>query len=162
MTMLQEIRRVLSEYGMTEEQIERLLSKAQMRSRLHDSVVRFINSLRSHGVKELNLQIHEDGNWTATLQTDDEVIELEGTVKTTTEPQGSQGSRSEWARVIELARKYGEPVSENEKRAISWFAGNVLRRLRRKNPGIVYDPEYQELAQKWNEKYPERVHVPLD
>ncbi len=162
--MLNELRQVLIESGMTEEQVEQLLSRAQARSRLHDAIMRCINGLRSQGVREFELRLQNDGNWTATLHTDEEVIELEGTVKTTTEPQGSQetGSRSEWARVLELARRYEEPVSDNERRAISWFAGNVLRRLRRKNPGIVYDPEYQELAQKWNQRYPDRVRVPLD
>ena len=63
--------------------------------------------------------------------------------------QAKQNGKGNWDSIIPIAEKYGVFVSSNEARALSWYLGNIIKRIVKQNPEAKNDAELVALAQKW-------------
>ncbi len=63
--------------------------------------------------------------------------------------QAKQNGKGNWDSIIPIAEKYGVFVSSNEARALSWYLGNIVRRIVKQNPEAKNDHELVALAQRW-------------
>jgi hypothetical protein len=61
----------------------------------------------------------------------------------------SSGRRSNWAKVLELAGRYGVEVRQYEREKLSWYVGVILSRIAKTYPAAQNDPEWQQLASAW-------------
>jgi hypothetical protein len=69
----------------------------------------------------------------------------------------SSGKKSNWASVIDLAKKYGVEVKQYEASKISWYVGQVLTRIAQHNPAAKNDPMFQSLLAQWRQAKPQNA-----
>jgi hypothetical protein len=62
---------------------------------------------------------------------------------------GNSGRRSNWAKVLELAGRYGVEVRQYERDKLSWYVGVILSRIAKHHPEAQNDPQWQQLASSW-------------
>ena len=65
------------------------------------------------------------------------------------------GRRSNWAKVLELANRYGIEVRQYEREKLSWYVGVILSRIAKQRPEAQNDVEWQQLAQAWLAEKPQ-------
>jgi hypothetical protein len=75
----------------------------------------------------------------------------------TSESSSSSGKRSNWAKVLELAGRYGVEVRQYEREKLSWYVGVILSRIAKTHPAAQNDPEWQQLAQAWLQEKPQNA-----
>jgi hypothetical protein len=80
------------------------------------------------------------------------------TSPTQTQTSGSSGNRrSNWAKVLELANRYGIEVRQYEREKLSWYVGVILSRIAKQRPEAQQDVEWQQLAQAWLAEKPQNA-----
>jgi hypothetical protein len=66
-------------------------------------------------------------------------------------------SKSDWAKVLDLASKYGIQVKDYERQKLAWYVGTILTRIAKSSPQAKLDAEVVALAQAWNAQKPENA-----
>jgi hypothetical protein len=75
----------------------------------------------------------------------------------TSESSSSSGKRSNWAKVLELAGRYGVEVRQYEREKLSWYVGVILSRIAKTRPESQQDADWQRLAQAWLQEKPQNA-----
>jgi hypothetical protein len=70
---------------------------------------------------------------------------------------GSSGRRSNWAKVLELANRYGVEVRQYEREKLSWYVGTILSRIAKAHPAAQNDEEWLQLASAWLAEKPQNA-----
>jgi hypothetical protein len=78
-------------------------------------------------------------------------------VQSQSDSSGGSGKGSQWAKVLELAKRYGVEVRDYEAAKVSWYVGTILSRIAKQNPQAKLDAEWQALAQEWMAKKPQNA-----
>ena len=179
--MLEQLKEALLSRGLTESEVEALLHEVQLKSQVQQLASNFVRQLlaignwqNGFGQFNLSITISEDdqGNlvgWVWTLDANHGTIgsfSISGKVDLPTQPTTPQEptqveqttrSRSNWARVIELAKRYGVEIRPYEEKAISWYAGAVLTRIAKYRIDAKGDPEFLALVEEWNQTKPKKA-----
>jgi hypothetical protein len=86
-----------------------------------------------------------------------DAVQTVAQVAQTSESSSSSGKRSNWAKVLELAGRYGVEVRQYEREKLSWYVGVILSRIAKTHPAAQNDPEWQQLAQAWLQEKPQNA-----
>jgi len=76
-------------------------------------------------------------------------IDAKAQAQTQAQTQAKSKGNGNWDAILDIAQRYGISVSDNEKRAIAWYLGNIVKRITKWHPEAKNDAELVALAQKW-------------
>jgi len=173
--MLDQLIEALRARGLSDDEIMSAIEEAKFKTQLQQAAAQFVRQALAvgqwqEGFAALSLSVSiatdEDGNlagwqWQLTGQhakfgsiTINGKIDLQAQEP---QAQGQRASRSNWARVIELAKRYGVEIRPYEEKAISWYAGVVLTRIAKYRFDAKGDPEFLALVEEWNQTKPKKA-----
>jgi hypothetical protein len=180
--MLEVLKDELQSLGLSESQIEEAIRRAQFKAALQSQVGQFIRqilSLGEDGFSQVQVQVtvreDEDGNmvgWAWAFSAKHAKfgqIDFAGTVDLQSQAQAqsqngqsqaqsqAKPSKSDWAKVLDLASKYGIQVKDYERQKLAWYVGTILTRIVKSSPQAKLDAEVVALAQAWNAQKPENA-----
>ena len=183
--MLEVLKGELQSLGLSESQIEEAIRRAQFKAAVQAQVGQFVRQILAlgewqDGFSQVQVQIaireDDDGNlvgWAWAFSARHAKfgqIDFSGTVdlpQSQAQAQSQNGqnqaqsqakpSKSDWAKVIDLASKYGIQVKDYERQKLAWYVGTILTRIAKSSPQAKSDSEVVALAQAWNAQKPENA-----
>jgi hypothetical protein len=177
--MLEVLRHELQSLGLSEAQIEEVIRRSELKATLQAQVAQFVRQILAlgewqDGFSQVQVQVavreDEEGNlvgWVWQLEANHGKfgqISMVGQVDlpqvqepVQAQAQAEAKSRSEWAKVLDLASRYGVQVKDYEKAKLSWYVGTILTKIVRSQPQAKLDAEVVALAQAWNTRKPENA-----
>lgn len=141
------------------------VKKAQIRAQALDGLARatwqVIQAFDDECIEAIDIRLEFDENGQATKLVlgvgsryyevpISDIVPSQSQVQSQAQLKGQNG-KGNWDSIIPIAEKYGVFVSSNEARALSWYLGNIIKRITKSHPEAKNDHELIAIAKQWLE-----------